>query len=82
MDPVSYIEKYELKVGDWVQAPDSLDINTNLTPNRVYEVTFIPVGSFNLFYIFDDQEQELACIIGLPCEHLNGLLWHKYKLNN
>jgi hypothetical protein len=75
----NFIELLELKAGDYVQAPNDERINYNLTPLKVYQVLEIPKDALSIFYIQDDLGEVIACLLGLPCEHLNGLTWGIYN---
>jgi hypothetical protein len=79
MSENNFIELIGLNFGDWVQAPEDDSIGDNLTPLKVYQVIEIPRGALSLFYIEDDLGEVIACVIGLPDDHLNGLLWEKYN---
>lgn len=80
MENNNYIELYDLKVGDWVQAPNDESIGENLSPANIYQVIEISDGALCTFYISDDYGDAIACVIGYTDAHLNGLTWTKVQI--
>ena len=80
MENNNYLELYDLKVGDLVKAPNDESIGDNLSPNNIYQVVEISEGALCTFYIIDDNGEAIACVVGYPDAHLNGLTWTKVQI--